>query len=81
MRRRPGYGLEQHFCKNILEQHSFIYFGYVKDKYIELLKKKMTPEIWGVTAWYQSIGIRIPRARWGMGLGHAVDVWERHNLV
>ena len=28
----------------------------------------------GVTAWYQSIGIRIPRARWGMGLGHAVDV-------
>ena len=23
-----------------------------------------TPMIWGVTAWYQSIGIRIPRA-WG----------------
>ena len=33
------------FCKNILEQYSFIYFGYVKEKYIELLyekKKKMT---------------------------------------
>ena len=25
-------------------------------------KKKKTPVIWGVTAWYQSIGIRIPRA-------------------
>ena len=43
-------GLEKHFCKNILEQYSFIYFGYVKELYIELLyeKKKMTPEIWGV---------------------------------
>ena len=29
---------------------------------------------WGVTAWYQSLGIRIPRAWWGMGLGHAVNV-------
>ena len=29
---------------------------------------------WGVTAWYQSLGIRIPRARWGMGLGHVVNV-------
>ena len=75
MRRRPGCGLEQHFCKNILEQYSFIYFGYVKEKYIEPLyeKKKITPENWGVTAWYQSLGIRIPRARWGMGLEHAVD--------
>ena len=45
------------FCKNILEQYSFIYFGYVKEKHIELLykkKKKMTPEIWGVTAIIQS---------------------------
>ena len=33
-----------------------------------------TPGFWGVTAWYQSLGIRIPRARWGMGLGHAVNV-------
>ena len=33
-----------------------------------------TPEFWGVTAWYQSLGIRIPRARWGLGLGHAVNV-------
>ena len=29
-----------------------------------------TPGFWGDTAWYQSLGIRIPRARWGMGLGH-----------
>ena len=24
-------------------------------------KKKKTPEIWGITAWYQSLGIRIAR--------------------
>ena len=29
---------------------------------------------WGVTAWYQSLGIRIPRAQWGMGLGLVVNV-------
>ena len=29
---------------------------------------------WGVTTSYQSLGIRIPRARWGMGLGHAINV-------
>ena len=33
-----------------------------------------TPGFWGVTTWYQSLGIRIPRAWWGMGLGHAVNV-------
>ena len=33
-----------------------------------------TPGFWGVTALYQSLGIRIPRAWWGMGLGHAVNV-------
>ena len=33
-----------------------------------------TPEFWGVTAWYQSQVIRMPRARWGMGLEHAVIV-------
>ena len=33
-----------------------------------------TPGFWGVTAWYQSLGIRIPRARWGMGLRHDVNV-------
>ena len=33
-----------------------------------------TPGFWGVIAWYQSIGIQIPKARWGMGLGHAIDV-------
>ena len=33
-----------------------------------------TPCFWGVTAWYQSLGIQIPRAQWGMGLGLAVNV-------
>ena len=33
-----------------------------------------TPGFWGVTAWYLSLGIRILRAWWGMGLGHAVNV-------
>ena len=33
-----------------------------------------TPGFWGVIAWYQNLGIRIPKARWGMGLGHAVNV-------
>ena len=33
-----------------------------------------TPGIWGATTWYQSLGIRIPRAQWGMDLGHAVNV-------
>ena len=40
-----------------------------------------TPGFWGVIAWYQSLGIRIPRARWGMGLGHAVNVYKHHCLV
>ena len=35
---------------------------------------KETPGFWGVTAWYQSLGIQIPRAQWGMGLGLAVKV-------
>ena len=33
-----------------------------------------TPGFWGVTTWYQSLGIRIPKAQWGMGLGHAVNM-------
>ena len=40
-----------------------------------------TPGFWGVTAWYQSLGIRIPRTWWVMGLGHAVNVQEHHSLV
>ena len=27
-------------------------------------KKKITPGNWGVTAWYQSLSIQIPRTRW-----------------
>ena len=30
-----------------------------------LEKKMMTPGIWGVIVWYQSLGIHIPRTRWG----------------
>ena len=30
----------------------------------EYLKKKNCPKNWGITAWYQSLGIRIPRACW-----------------
>ena len=26
----------------------------------------------GITAWYQSLSTRIPRTRWGMGLGYAL---------
>ena len=41
------------FCKNILEQYSLMYFGYVKEKYIELLyekkKKKNDPRKFGVS--------------------------------
>ena len=33
-----------------------------------------TPGFWGVTNLYQSLGIPILRAQWGMGLGHAVNV-------
>ena len=33
-----------------------------------------TLEFSGVTAWYQILGIRIPRVQWEMGLGHAVNV-------
>ena len=33
-------------------------------------RKKKTPENWGVIAWYQSLGTRIPRTRWGTGLDH-----------
>ena len=33
-----------------------------------------TPGIWGVTAWYQSLGTRIPRTRWGTDLDHAFIV-------
>ena len=29
--------------------------------------------VWGVTAWYQSLGIQIPRARWETG-------WIMHPL-
>ena len=42
--------------------------------FLRLTVVSKTPGFWGVTAWYQSLGIRIPRARWGMGLGYAVNV-------
>ena len=36
--------------------------------------KISTPEDWGVTTWYRSLGIRIPRTSWGRGLDHALIV-------
>ena len=38
-------------------------------------KKKKTPGIWGVIAWYQSLGIRIHRTRWAwVYIMHAVYI-------
>ena len=34
-----------------------------------LTGSQRTPEFWGVTAWYQSLGIRIPREL-GLGIHH-----------
>ena len=38
----------------------------IRDKQVfrRLTGSQRTPGFWGVTSWYQSIGIRIPRA-WG----------------
>ena len=41
---------------------------------IFIKKNKMTSRNWGVTAWYQRLGIRIPRTRFGHGLDHAFIV-------
>ena len=35
----------------------------------ELTGSQQTPGFWGVTAWYQSLGIRIPREL-GLGIHH-----------
>ena len=34
-----------------------------------LTVSQRTPRVWGVTAWYQSLGIRIPREL-GLGIHH-----------
>ena len=39
-------------------------FPVVTDLGSDKKQKKKTPGIWGVTAWYQSISIRIPKTRW-----------------
>ena len=36
-----------------------------------LMVSQLTPGFWGITAWYQSIGIRIPRLD-RMGLDHCI---------
>ena len=36
-----------------------------------LTGSQRTPEFWGAIAWYQSLGIRIPRAWGNRGLGHS----------
>ena len=46
--------------------------------YGHCLKKKkstkVTPRIWGITTWYRSLSMRIPRTRWGTGLDDAFTV-------
>ena len=37
-----------------------------------LTGSQRTLGIWGVTAWYQSLGIRPPRALGDLGLGHSL---------
>ena len=34
----------------------------IHERFRGLTGSQRTPGIWGVTAWYQSIGIRLPRA-------------------
>ena len=42
-------------------RHSRVFYG--------LMGSQRTPGFWGVTAWYQSLGIRIPREL-GLGIHH-----------
>ena len=35
---------------------------------------QQTLGFWGVTAWYQSLGTRVPRAWGNLGLGHGHEV-------
>ena len=37
-----------------------------------LTGSQRTPGIWGITAWYQSLGIRIPRE---LGFGYPSPLW------
>ena len=34
----------------------------IHDRFRGLTGSQRIPEIWGVTAWYQNLGIRLPRA-------------------
>ena len=36
----------------------------IHERFRGLMGSKQTPGIWGVTAWYQSLGTQVPRA-WG----------------
>ena len=47
--------------KCLVTRHSRVFRG--------LMGSQRTPEFWGVTAWYQSLGIRIPREL-GLGIHH-----------
>ena len=57
-----------------MRQVSLISEQPISTSFHELTGCQQDPRDRGVTAWYQSLGIQILRARWGMGLGHAVDV-------
>ena len=37
-----------------------------------LTGSQRTPRFWGVTAWYQSLGTRVPRASGDLSLGHSL---------
>ena len=53
------------FCEKCrVTRHSRVFRG--------LTSSQRTPGFWGVTAWYQSLGIRLPRALGDLGLGHSL---------
>ena len=44
----------------------------IHERFRRLTGSQRTPVIWGVTAWYQSLGIRIPRE---LGFGYPSPFW------
>ena len=44
----------------------------IHERFCGLTGSQRTPGRWGVTAWYQSLGIRLPRALGDLGLRHSL---------
>ena len=44
----------------------------IHERFRGLTGSQWTPEIWGIIAWYQSLGIRIPRK---LGFGISITIW------